>query len=57
MLLRCVLLLLVVSRAVQAAGELRLVGEAELRFMFWSVYHSRLYSEDGRYRDGQLPLR
>ncbi len=57
MLLRYVLLLLMFARAAQAAGELRLVGEAELRFMFWSVYHSRLYSEDGGYRDGQLPLR
>jgi hypothetical protein len=39
------------------AAEFRLVGEAELKFMFWSVYNSRLYSVDGDYREGQLPLR
>ncbi len=39
------------------ACDYRLVGEAELKFMFWSVYHSRLYSADGDYREGQLPLR
>ncbi len=58
MLLRCMLLVFALSPAAQAAGEgLRLVGEAELKFMFWSVYYSRLYTADGGYREGQLPLR
>lgn len=34
-----------------------LVGEARLKVLLWSVYHSRLYSEDGDYRPGQRPLR
>lgn len=58
MLLRCLILALTLSTAVQAAEQnYRLVGEAELKFMFWSVYYSRLYTVDGDYRDGQLPLR
>lgn len=42
-----------------AAQEERwcLVGEAELKVLFWPVYHSRLYSTDCRYREGQRPLR
>ena len=38
-------------------GDLQLVGEARLKFLFWSVYNSRLYSDDGRYLEGQRPLR
>ena len=33
------------------------VGEAKLKVLFWDVYNSTLYSDDGRYREGQLPLR
>ena len=36
---------------------LRMVGEARLTYLFWSVYDSRLYSADGTYVAGQLPLR
>ena len=57
MMLRAVLLFLAALVPGVQASEYRLVGEAELTFMFWSVYHSRLYSEDGSYQAGQLPLR
>ena len=39
------------------APNLQMVGEARLRFMFWPVYDSRLYSLGGDYRQGQRPLR
>jgi hypothetical protein len=40
------------------AGEpgLQLVGEAHLKFLFWPIYHSQLYSADGSYQAGQRPL-
>jgi hypothetical protein len=56
MKLRAVLLFLAALVPGVQASEYRLVGEAELTFMFLSVYHSRLYSEDGSYQAGQLPL-
>ena len=34
-----------------------MVGEARLKVLFWSVYDSRLYTVDGEYEEGQLPLR
>lgn len=37
-------------------AELKKVGEAELRVLFWSIYNSRLYSADGQYQAGQRPL-
>lgn len=37
--------------------SLQLVGEARLSVLFWDVYDSRLYTEDGRYAEGQRPLR
>lgn len=37
--------------------HLQLVGEARLSVLFRDVYDSRLYTEDGRYREGQRPLR
>lgn len=40
-----------------AAGSLKPVGEARLKVLFWPVYHSRLYSENGAYQRGQRPLR
>jgi len=52
------LLALLASGAVQAGEtQLRLVGEARLEVMFWSIYDSRLYSADGSYTEGQRPLR
>lgn len=39
-----------------AAGQLQLVGEARLKVLLLPVYESRLYSADGRYREGQRPL-
>lgn len=36
---------------------LQKVGEARLKVMFWSIYDSRLYTENGRYEDGQRPLK
>ena len=38
-------------------GRWLLVGEAQLKVLFWPVYNSRLYSGDGGYREGQRPLR
>jgi len=34
-----------------------MVGQARLDFMIWPIYDSRLYSVDGNYQEGQLPLR
>jgi len=34
-----------------------MVGQARLEFMIWPIYDSRLYSIDGNYQEGQLPLR
>tara|TARA_R110001592_G_scaffold337300_1_gene623569 strand:+ start:177471 stop:177965 length:495 start_codon:yes stop_codon:yes gene_type:complete len=38
-------------------GRWLLVGEAQLKVLFWPVYNSRLYSADGEYLEGQRPLR
>ncbi len=52
-----VTLALLLCGYVQASeSTLRMVGEARLTFMFWPVYDSRLYSVDGIYREGRLPL-
>lgn len=51
------LALFVATAAPVMAAELQLVGQARLKFLFWSVYDSRLLSEDGQYREGQRPLR
>lgn len=40
-----------------APSDLQLVGEAELKVLFWPVYHSRLYTADGRYDSDQRPVR
>ncbi|MEM1401972.1 MAG: chalcone isomerase family protein [Pseudomonadota bacterium] len=37
--------------------DLRMVGEARLKVLLWSVYDSRLYTQDGTYEEGQRPLR
>lgn len=52
-----VLVMLLCSKVGASDGALRMVGQARLQFMFWPVYDSRLYSADGAYREGQLPLR
>ncbi len=50
--------LLLFCLVVQAsAQDLKLVGQARLQVLLWPVYDSRLYSADGRYREGQRPLR
>ncbi|MFT4874744.1 chalcone isomerase family protein [Congregibacter sp.] len=33
------------------------VGEARLKFLFWSVYDSRLYTLSGAYNEGERPLK
>lgn len=45
------------QHALPATSELEKVGEARLKVMFWSVYNSRLYAEDGIYRQGKRPLK
>ena len=49
-------LILFCSAAMAGPAELKKVGEAELRVLFWSIYNSRLYSTDGQYQEGQRPL-
>ena len=51
----CLLALLLAGNA--QAEQLQLVGKARLEVLFWSIYDSRLYTADGRYSDGQRPLR
>jgi len=52
-----VLALIICNRAAASAGSLQMVGQARLDFMIWPIYDSRLYSVDGNYQEGQLPLR
>jgi hypothetical protein len=49
--------LAVTNLATAREPGLLLVGQARLSVMFWSVYDSRLFSSDGRYSEGQRPLR
>ncbi len=51
----CLVALLLAGNA--QAEQLQLVGQARLEVLFWSIYDSRLYTADGRYSDGQRPLR
>lgn len=48
---------LLAATALAASSSLQMVGEARLHVMFFSVYDSRLYTEDGRYEQDQRPLR
>lgn len=48
---------LLATTALAAMPPLTMVGEARLNVMFFSVYDSRLYTEDGRYVPDQRPLR
>ncbi len=52
-----VLAVLLCSKVGASVGTLQMVGEARLEFMIWPIYDSRLYSIDGNYQEGQLPLR
>lgn len=55
---RVLVLALILACSVQArASDLQLVGEARLKVLFWPIYDSRLYTADGQYQDGQLPVR
>ena len=57
---RYLLLILTVvlcSKGWASVGTLQMVGQARLEFMIWPIYDSRLYSIDGSYQEGQLPLR
>jgi hypothetical protein len=56
LLVVCLSLAVANIAAARESGML-LVGQARLSVMFWSVYDSRLFSSDGRYREGQRPLR
>jgi hypothetical protein len=38
-------------------AELKKVGEARLRVLFWSIYNSRLYTPTGSYAGEERPLR
>ncbi len=51
------LTLLLCGQTQASTAALRMVGEARLTFLFWPIYDSRLYSADGTYQEGQLPLR
>ena len=35
--------------------DLKKVGEAKLKVLFWDVYNSSLYSKTGEYQAGQFP--
>ena len=52
-----VLTLLMCGKVAASAGTLQMVGQARLDFLFWPIYESRLYSADGAYEEGQMPLR
>lgn len=51
------LLMLPTLALAAAPSGLQMVGEARLSVLFWQVYDSRLFTETGRYREGQRPLR
>jgi hypothetical protein len=55
--LLAVLCILVFSGVTMASplAELKKVGEAKLKVLFWDVYNSSLYSQTGEYRAEQFP--
>jgi hypothetical protein len=62
--LHCLILLLCVGLNCAATASdiaanivYQKVGEARLDVLFWSIYNSRLYTQDGTYTEGELPLR
>jgi len=50
-------LLIAMSPLASADSDLKKVGEAQLKVLFWKVYNSRLFSADGSYVDGQRPVK
>ncbi|MFT6267717.1 MAG: hypothetical protein ACJAVV_000516 [Alphaproteobacteria bacterium] len=38
-----------------ALGELKKVGDAKLKVLFWDIYNSSLYSQTGEYQAEQFP--
>jgi hypothetical protein len=54
----CLSALLVCCFASQASplDNMQKVGQAKLKILFWNVYRSTLYSQDGRYVGSHLPL-
>lgn len=40
----------------QPLANMQKVGQAKLEILFWDIYQSTLYSQDGRYVETQLPL-
>jgi len=55
--LLAVLCILVFSGVTMASplDELKKVGEAKLKILFWDVYNSSLYSQTGEYQTEQFP--
>ncbi|WP_417605038.1 chalcone isomerase family protein [Oceanimonas baumannii] len=51
----CMLLLLVSSVAASPVGDLTLVGQGRMSWLFWELYQARFYSESGHYQPGQYP--
>ncbi|MEH6582305.1 MAG: chalcone isomerase family protein [Halioglobus sp.] len=52
-----ILLLTCAASAMSTEDSLKLVGEARLKVLLWSVYDSRLYSKTGNYNPELRPLR
>jgi hypothetical protein len=52
-----ILCILIFSGATMASplSELKKVGEAKLKVLFWDVYNSSLYSQSGTYQSKQFP--
>lgn len=41
--------------AAELTQDLKIVGQAKLKVLFWDVYHSTFYSQNGQYRKEQFP--
>ncbi|MFT6898196.1 MAG: hypothetical protein ACJA13_002616 [Paraglaciecola sp.] len=44
------------SGQAQPLADMQKVGQAKLKILFWNVYQSTLYSQDGHYIESQLPV-
>ncbi|MFQ3235149.1 MAG: hypothetical protein ACI9C4_000703 [Paraglaciecola sp.] len=44
------------SGQAEPLANMQAIGQAKLKVLFWNVYRSTLYSQDGRYIESQLPL-
>ena len=40
----------------QVTEDLKLIGEGEMKWLFWNIYQARLYSADGTYPPAQGPI-